>query len=83
MNLWQKGEGGVAVQVYLATDQVEIGLWWTLQLILNRTVINLQLIDRNRRDLIEERDKVKRNVYFAFADCYGQVEFGWNLNISI
>lgn len=67
MNLWQKGRGGVAVQVYLATDQVEIGLWWTLQLILNRTVINLQLIDRNRRDLIEERDKVKRNVYFRLC----------------
>lgn len=55
------------MQVYLATDQVEIGLWWTLQLILNRTVINLQLIDRNRRDLIEERDKVKRNVYFCLC----------------
>lgn len=67
MNLWQKGGGGVAVQVYSATDQVEIGLWWTLQLILNRTVINLQLIDRNRRDLIEERDKVKRNVYFRLC----------------
>lgn len=67
MNLWQKGGGGVAVQVYLATDQVEIGLWWTLQLILNRTVINLQLIDRNRRDLIEERGKVKRNVYFRLC----------------
>lgn len=55
------------MQVYSATDQVEIGLWWTLQLILNRTVINLQLIDRNRRDLIEERGKVKRNVYFRLC----------------